>query len=163
MGGFSIKLEGFKELEQKLAALGGKEAERIVRDSLRAAGEVTQRAIAELAPARPILPSGTALPEFALKHDIELHIATVDGKPAAIVRPGSETAYVANFVEYGHRLVKGGYSKVLPSGRHRGHGKEIGEVPAYPFIRPGFEGSVAPALEVMQAKVTKEIEELFGK
>jgi HK97 gp10 family phage protein len=163
MGGFSVKLEGFKELDAKLDALGGKLATNVVRDGLRAGGEVIQAAIRDLAPVRPDLPSGTALPPGALAHDIELHIGEEDGKPAAIIYPGTETAWAAKFVEYGHRMVSGGYSKALASGRHRGPGRAIGNVSAHPFIRPGFETSANAAIERSREVITERIEEVAGK
>ena len=164
MGGFSIKLEGFKDLEAKLVELGGKAATNIARDGLRAGGEVIQAAVRELAPTRPDLPSGTALPPGALARDIELHIGEEDGRPAAIIYPGSETAWAAKFVEYGHRMIRGGYSKVVGTkGRHRGPGKEIGNVPAHPFIRPGFEISAAEAIERARQVIAEGIEKAVEK
>ena len=163
MGGFSIKSEGFKELDAKLAQIGDMQANGIVRDALRAAGDVTAAAIRERAPVRPSLPSGTALPEGALSRDIEVFVGEEDGYPSAIVRPGSETAYAAEWVEYGHRLVTGGYNKLLPSGTHRGGGRVIGDVPAHPFIRPGFEVSAAAAIEALRATVAREVEEAAAR
>jgi HK97 gp10 family phage protein len=169
VGGFSIKVEGFKELDAKLAALGGKAATNVVRDGLRAGGEVIQAAIRDLAPVRPDLPSGTALPPGALARDIELHIGEEDGKPAAIIYPGTETAYAANWVEYGHRMVKGGYSKVTKSGRVRGPGRLVmtvwfeKNVPAHPFIRPGFEMSTNAAVERAREVILEGIEEAAEK
>jgi HK97 gp10 family phage protein len=164
MGGFSIEVEGLKELDVKLLELGTKEADRIGFDALRAGGEVIQAAIRERAPERPDLPSGTALPPRALAHDIELHLGRDDeGHPAAIVRPGTLTAYVARWVEYGHRMVRGGYSKILKSGRHRGSGKEIGDVPEYPFIRPGYEEAREEAARVACTKLREGIEKAAKK
>jgi len=170
MGGFSVRLEGFKELDAKLVALGGQAGLDATRDGLRAGGEVIQAAIRGRAPVRPDLPSGDALPPGALAHDIELAIGEEDGHPAAIIRPGSETAYAAEWLEYGHRMVTGGYSKAVgTSGRHRGPGKltmtkrGTKSVPAYPFIRPGFEESAGAAAEAANKATGEAIEKAFRK
>lgn len=160
MGSPVFKIEGLRELDAKLLDLGTKKAEEIGRNALHAGGEVMQAAVRQLAPERPALPSGTALPPGALAHDIELHIGRDDhGRLAAIVRPGSFTMYAARLVEYGHRLVSGGYNKILASGRHRGHGKVVGDVPAHPFIRPAFETVRQAAAEVVAKTLGTGIEE----
>jgi hypothetical protein len=50
-------------------------------------------------------------------------------------------------VEYGHRLVKGGSSRVGKNGSIRGIGREIGHVAAKPFIRPAIDESAQGAIE----------------
>ncbi len=75
----------------------------------------------------------------------------------AVVRPGHFTQHVARWVEYGHRTVKGGYSS-YKRGRLQGRGKQIGDVPAHPFIRPGFEEARAAATEVTILTLREEIE-----
>lgn len=155
MGGFTTQVLGLKELEAKLQELGGEAAQRVVRDALRAGGQVFRDAVEEAAPERPDLPSGTALPVGALAADIKLRLGRDEqGLPAAIVSPGPKTRHVAGFVEYGHRLVRGGRNR---KGRG-GPGKVVGQVPAHPFIRPAFEASGAEAVETFAATVQKGIE-----
>ena len=169
MAGFSVSLQGFKELGLKLAALVGDAGLNAERDGLRAGGEVIQAAIRARAPIRPNLPSGDALPPGALAHDIELHVGKEDGKWSAIVRPGTETAYAAEWVEYGHRMVTGGYSKVMRGGRVRGPGRLTmtasgsKSVPAHPFIRPGYEESTGAAIDAAMRVTGATIEKAFGK
>lgn len=158
MGGFSVRIEGLQELDAKLTELGTKAATRIIRKGLNAGGEVIQAAVQERAPVRPDLPSGDALPVGALAQDIQLRFGRDDeGLPAAIVGPGKYTSHAANWVEYGHRLVKGGYSSVK-RGKLQGHGHQIGTVPAHPFIRPGYEASAPEAVEVAVKTMTEEVE-----
>ena len=147
MGGFTTQIEGLKELDRKLGELGTKAARRVIRKALKAGGEVFRVAVAERAPERPDLHSGTALPPGVLARDIEVDMGTADGLPAAIIEPGSYTRHVARWVEYGHRLVKGGHSS-MKRGKLQGNGAQIGDVPAYPFIRPGYEASRAEATKV---------------
>lgn len=163
MAGFSVQIAGLKELDEKLAELSTKDAKRVMRQSLRAGGEVLQAAVRERAPERPDLPSGTALPPGALARDIELLLGAKDGLPAAFVEPGKYTRHAARWVEYGHRLIKGGYNKLLANGKHRGYGKEIGSVPAYPFIRPGYEAARQEAIDVTCSTLASGIEKAANK
>lgn len=159
MAAFSARFEGLTELEAKLLDLSGPAANRATAKALRAGGKVIQAAIQERAPIRPPLPSGNALPPGALALDIELQLgkSSATGLPVAIVSPGDFTAYVAEWVEYGHRLVKGGRNS-MKRGKLQGNGHQIGDVPAYPFIRPGYEASRGEAVEVLQKVYAEEIE-----
>lgn len=152
MGGFTAQVTGLRELDEKLGELGDKEAKRIINSALKAAGGVFEAAVRARAPVRGGGPSGSALPPGALRNDIGMHIGGTDdgGRPlpAVIVRPGRFTVRVANWVEYGHRQVRGGYSKLLVTGRRRGPGHEIGAVPAHPFIRPAYEAAREEAAQV---------------
>jgi HK97 gp10 family phage protein len=149
MAGFSVDIVGLKELDAKLSEMKEQTAKRIVWEALEAGGAVIQEAVQEVAPMRPDLPSGTALPVGALAADIEIHRGKDDeGNPAVIVGPGKYTSHAARWVEYGHRQVKGGYSKVLANGKTRGPGTEVSQVPAYPFIRPAYEASRETAVDV---------------
>jgi hypothetical protein len=140
MGGFQMELKGLKEIDEKLSGLKGPVARRLIHDAVMAGGKVLQDEVRLRAPARPSLPRGTAIPPGALKSDIELRFGmSEEGLPAAIIKPGRYTAHVARWLEYGHRLVRGGYSKLLSGGRTRGRGQEVGVVRPYPFIRPAFE------------------------
>jgi hypothetical protein len=149
MGGFTASFEGLRELDAKLSALKGPAARQLIREAVLAGGKVLQTEVRLRAPERVSTGHGNALPPGVLKNDIELHFGiTEEGLPAAIVKPGKYTAHVARWVEYGHRLVRGGYSKLLPGGRStRGRGQEVGAVQPYPFIRPAFETARAPAVQ----------------
>jgi hypothetical protein len=143
-----MNLSGLKELDQKLAQLKGPVARRLIHDAVLDGGAVMQAEVRLRAPTRPALPHGTAIPPGALKGDIELRFGfSEEGLPAAIVMPGKYTKHVARWLEYGHRLVRGGYSKALAGGRTRGRGVEIGVVKPYPFLRPAFETSRQAAVE----------------
>jgi hypothetical protein len=147
MGGFTAEFKGLKELDAKLSALGGPAARQLIHEAVMAGGKVLQTEVRLRAPERTSIAHGDALPPGMLKGDIELHFGITDGGlPAAIVKPGKYTAHVARWVEYGHRLVRGGYSKILAGGRTRGRGQQVGAVPAYPFIRPAFETARAAAI-----------------
>lgn len=131
---------------------------KITRKALRKGAQVTRAAIAERAPVRPDLPSGTALPMGALASDIIVRSYTdADGKEVASVQPGEYTDHVAGFVEFGHRMVRGGYSRVdKKTGKTKGHGKEVGQVPAHPFFRPGAEASEDAAAEAIVESLSED-------
>lgn len=120
---------------------------KITRKALRKGAMITRDAIAERAPERPDLPSGTALPIGALANDIVVRSYTGEGgREFVAVQAGKLTDHVAGWVEYGHRLVHGGYSKLnKQTGKTRGPGSEVGQVPAHPFFRPGAEASADAA------------------
>jgi HK97 gp10 family phage protein len=169
MGGFSESFVGLKELDEKLEQLGQDAARKIVRKGLKAAGTVLQAAVREATPERPTLPSGTALPPGTLARDIEMHIGKSDeGLPAAIVQPGAYTWHVAEWVEYGHRLVKGGqaewYAAVGSKAKRRrrgGNGHVIGDVPAHANFRKGFEAGRAEAVAVFGATVAEGVDDVI--
>ena len=153
MDGLEITFEGMPEFSRMMTELAGPAAERIARHAVREGGRVVQAAITEAAPVRPELPSGTALPPGALKNDIVVTTKKEsDGSISAYIAPGKYTRHVAKFVEYGHRLVKGGRSRqrggILGQG-YVGPGGVVGNVPAAPFIRPAFEQSEAAAQDAI--------------
>lgn len=151
--GVGVTIEGLAQFNAMMTDLAvGDSAEKIVRRAMRAGGRVVQAAITEAAPERPDLPSGTALPVGALKSDIELHVTKErDGSISAYVEPGRLTRHAALWVEYGHKLVRGG--------RLKGGGAHVGEVPAHPFIRPAADASEAAALTAIEETLGNEINE----
>lgn len=161
--GFTTQITGLRELNQKLSQLKDKQGQKIIRDGLKAGGKVFQSAIAARAPERPDLPAGDAMPPGALKQDVEVHIGRDDdGLPAAIVSPGRFTWRAAMWVEYGHRLVRGGYSRLIRTGRnagkYRGRGSETGTVPEHPFIRPAYEAVREEAVQTTIRTIAQGIE-----
>ena len=149
--GLEITFEGMGQIRVQYGrALGLGCRRRSRAEPCGAAGQVVQAAITEAAPVRPVLPSGTALPPGALKADIELHVVKErDGSVSAYIEPGRYTRHAARWVEYGHRLVRGG--------RLKKGGAHIGDVPAYPFIRPAFEASEGAALAAAEESVALEL------
>jgi HK97 gp10 family phage protein len=158
-----IKIEGLAELQAKLDDLGTKAAERAIRNALRAGAAIEQAAITERAPIK--VGSGGILPDGALKSDFTVTIKKdSNGGMAAIVGPGKYTAHVARWVEYGHRIVTGGYSKVLKSGKVRGPGKVHAEsVPEHPFIRPAWEATRDEVTQTVAKTLVAEVEKAASK
>ena len=163
--GISISLEGLDALMQKLSAIEKPEA--AIRKALRNGGNIVNAAIVERAPEKD--GTGGSLPDGALKHDIITRVKKQkDGEFTVIIGPDKLTAHVARWVEYGHRQVVGGRSRVLADGTVVGPGKQIyirpgkssigtGSVPAHPFIRPAWEAVHTEATEAIVTTLIAEI------
>jgi HK97 gp10 family phage protein len=163
MDAIDVEVTGLKEVQAMLDHLSKQAGDRCIRKALKAGALVEQAAITERAPVKDT--TGGILPDGALKSDIEIHFKRDDqGIQQAIVGPGKYTAHAARWVEYGHRLVTGGYNKLIKFGKHagktRGPGQVIGEVKEHPFIRPGYEQSRQAVLDAitttLKTEVTKE-------
>jgi HK97 gp10 family phage protein len=155
--GIEIKITGLTELVANFDKLKTKAAEKVIRKSLRKGGKLMQSALAEAAPVRPDLPSKTALPVGALASDIQLSLNKTNTGITATIGPGSWTEHAAIWREYGHRMVTGGYSKKTSKGT-RGPGKEVGFVPAKPWVRPTFESQADSVSAVICDSLAEEIE-----
>jgi hypothetical protein len=149
-----IRIEGIDGVKAELAAFDAKVQKQAMVASLRDAGAVMESAVRDAAPVKAA--GGGKLPEGALKADVRLRVTTSAGQPMAIVDFGSLTYYVARWVEYGHRLVKGGSSS-MKRGKLQGSGHQIGDVPAYPFIRPAFERSISASIEAFVVRLKAEL------
>jgi HK97 gp10 family phage protein len=132
--------------------------------AIRAGARVIKAAVQERAPVLDKkTPGSSALDPGALQRGIRVYVPK-DVKPTeAHIGPSKKVAYVARFVEYGHRQVHGGYSKVLPGGKTRGPGIAAEkDVPAYPFIRPAYEESLSAAEAAIVESIKQSIKEQVG-
>lgn len=149
--GLVVTVQGLDRFDRDMLEISGPVAVKIARRAIREGGRVMQAAITQMAPERPDLPSGTALPVGALRGDIELRVSQAqDGSVSAFIGPGKYTAHVARWVEYGHE--QSGGEKRLIGGKLEGK-----FVPAHPFIRPAFELSQGEALAATEIAVSAEI------
>jgi HK97 gp10 family phage protein len=160
--GISIEIKGLEEIKATFQSLAAKDANKCILTALKAGAVVEQAAITERAPVKDT--SGGLLPDGALKSDVTVTTHRYkDGTPYVTVQPGKYTARVAQWVEYGHRLIRGGYSKVLKNGKTKGPGKVIGDVPAHPFIRPAYEASREAVADTIGKTLLAEIEKSAAK
>jgi hypothetical protein len=161
VGGFTIQIEGLRELDAKLSEMKDSQIKRVIRHGLDAGGEAMRRSIAEAAPERPDLPSGDALPAGAMKQDIEVRRGRFEGLLAVFVGPGKYTRRQAGWVEYGHRLVRGGTSQlkrtIFGNVKYKGPGSEVGEVKAHSFIRLAYEGFREEAVQVAVDTMRRDV------
>jgi len=151
---FDFGVEGIEDLEKALADLDVKVRVTAMRKALHAAGVPVREAVIERAPTKDEV--GGKLPVGAMKADVRLRVIQADGQLMAVVDFGPMTYYVARWVEYGHRLVRGGYSSIK-RGKLRGQGHQVGDVPAHPFIRPGFEASTQASFEAFVEQLRVEL------
>lgn len=144
-----LQFGGVEEMRGKLKYLRGVFRDDVIRKASRAGAKVIQE---EMITRAPLLdhksPRSTAQDPGTLKKSIRTLVRKPqDGVGEAIIGPLRDS-FLARWVEYGHRLVKGGYSRMHKSGRgYRGPGRQVGFVPAHPFLRPAFEASRRRALE----------------
>jgi HK97 gp10 family phage protein len=149
--GPELTLEGLPQFDAAMMELAGAGFDRAARKAVRAGGKIIQEAITEAAPVRTSGSSGDALPEGALKSDIELHVAKEkDGSFSAYIEPGKYSIRVARWVEYGHTEKRGK--------------KVTGQVPTHAFFRPAFDASEGEAeattLETFNEKIAEEAAKL---
>ena len=161
--GFTIKIEGLEELKAKFQALATTEADKCITKALQAGAVIEQAAITQEAPVKDT--TGGLLPDGALKSDIVItrKKSRSTGGTYFLVGPGKYTQFVARWVEYGHRLVRGGRSRLLKNGKTRGPGKQIGVVQEHSFIRKGYEQSREAVAEAIQTTLVTEIEKAAAK
>lgn len=132
-------------MRERLKALEVRVREEYIVKAVKAGAREIAVAMVEDAPVLDEkTPGSDALEPGELRDDIKARERLdKDGFAVATIGPGRKTAHVARFVEYGHRLVKGK--------------KEIGQVPAHPFLRPAFERSEAGAIEKFKDTLREEI------
>lgn len=139
------------------------------RKAVVAGAKVIGAAMIEHTPVQVERMSGSdSLEPGELKANIKVRARTAqNGSQYALVGPiGKEGQIpgVAHLVEYGHRMVTGGKSRLNSIGVFVGGGKVHGEdVPAYPFLRPAYEESAAEALDVVAETLRKEMKEALKK
>jgi HK97 gp10 family phage protein len=157
MADYGFEVKGIAELQAKLNDLGTKAAERASRKALRAGADIVQVEITERAPVKDT--TGGTLPDGALKSDIVAKVKKEqDGVIRAIIGPDKDTAWVAGLVEYGHRGVVGGRSRLLANGKTRGSGTQTHDVPAHSFIRVAWEAVGEEVVNVISTTLAAEIE-----
>jgi HK97 gp10 family phage protein len=162
--GITIQIDGLVELQAKLEELKTTAAESCIRKALRAGALYEKDALETAAPVRPDLPSGTALPPHALENDITISVNKIsDDNFIATIGPGRATAQAARLVEYGHRLVTGGRSKTGKSGKSVGPGKQVGTVPAHPWIRPTWESTENEVTRIVTDTLAEEVTKAASK
>lgn len=154
---------GLQEMVAKLENAGVNMRGKPIYEALGKGGNVIAEAMIERAPMLDEHQEGSnQLPPGALRDDTRVAFEIIGGEPVALIGPGGKTGHVARWVEYGHRMVTGGYSKVLPNGKTRGPGNSDGEVIAHPYLRPAFEASVGEAVEVVSESLKESFKEVLS-
>lgn len=155
-------MAGLDAMKARMARMSEQVSGPIARKAVAAGAHVIEDAMIERTPVNVERNAGSnSLEPGAVKADIKVRFPPRENdlETTATIGPGSKTDHVARWVEYGHRMVSGGQSKVGPDGRTRGPGTAAAEdVPAYPFLRPAFEASEATAMDAVAATLGTELQ-----
>jgi hypothetical protein len=146
-------MDDLEALKARLDAVNNVALRRAERKALTAVGDKYLLAIGVRAPVKAKDEKGGDLAPGALREGFRAHVhVPTDARPSevprVIVAPTPEVYYVARFVEDGHALVK--------------KGREIGHVPAYPFVRPAADAAEEEAMEIYTSTMTEAIQEAMN-
>jgi len=156
------QMTGAEQVAARMRSVGRYIREHAEEVAVREGGKVFQLAMVERTPELTgKTPGSDSLAPGAMRADIKVRVVKDElGTAAAYIGPTKKTARVARWVEFGHRLVKGGYLKFTGSGmKMRGKGKQFGEVPAHPFLRPAYEASEQSAMEAVRESLRVSLAE----
>lgn len=155
---------GLNEMVAQMNTLREQVSGPIAKRAVRAAGNVIKAAMIERTPENIEKNAGSdSLEPGAVKADIKVRFPAEEQvlETTALIGPGGKTSHVARWVEYGHRMVHGGQSKVSASGKLTGAGTASAvDVPAHPFLRPAYEASLEAAQEAEAAVLREELQKL---
>jgi len=138
----SMRIEGLRELQAALKALGPEVSEAILTRGLREAGEALEQEIATRTPVAPE-PHRRGKSPGVMRESVTTTVA-FQSPVEARVTVGPRVAY-AHLVEFGHAIIARGPGKGVKAGARRTALKArraagaIGHVPAKPFVRPAFD------------------------
>ncbi len=155
-------MAGITQMQAKLNLLQQAVRDDVTRQAVSAGSRVILAAMASRAPVLDLKTAkSTALDPGVLKSSMRISVKKLrDGYFRALIGPRENVQFVAHWVEYGHRLVKGGQSKVTAKGL-RGAGREVGSVAAHPFLRPAVDESEAAALAVFASKLKEGLRKVL--
>jgi hypothetical protein len=131
--------------------------------ALSAGGNIIASAIEGLCPVKAE-DTGGLLDRGELREGVSVEVTLDTQLRGGIAKIGWTTkrlADVANWVEFGHRVViPNGGTYRDGKGRTR-KGSHVADVPAHPFIRPGFDASAEAAVDAMAASLSQTVAEEF--
>lgn len=162
--GLSETVAQFDHLPQVLVVLG-------LFKALEAGGKVIQDAVYAKTRIQLRDSGGDLLVEGGELRDALKHVTVVDsqGRGGFVAVGFGRLGYIANWVEYGHKLLTHWENKEAYTykGRKRvrkwgGH-EFIKDVPAYPFMRPALEISAEAAIDAFAASLAETINNLKYK
>jgi len=140
MNDVTAEVKGLPELKAAFHRLSSEIAAKILKAALQAGADVLKNALTESASAH----TRTGEMKAAITAAVDITPSGTSG----VARVGfGKQSYKAKWVEFGHRQV------VMAEGER----KEVGHVPAHPFVRPAYESSKEEArravMQVIQAGV----------
>lgn len=133
-----VKIQGLEGIEEKLRSAGTKLAAKALRRALRVGGNVLRDEI------RARTPVETGI----LRKNVKLRVSVSAKREESIAKVGfGRQTVVARAVELGHRQLT-----------HKKQGKkQVGQVPAHPFIRPAFEAAKQKAIDAFAQTIREAL------
>lgn len=163
----TVNLQGFAELEAKLAALPDKIAKRATGKAMRAAaklvkGEIEQRAPVEsgnLKGSVRITLRNRNLTGLAEYRDAMAAGAGIAAARSAMrgARSGGDSAGTRVLVRVAVNAPHAHLVEFGTNERHHKSGKSVGRMPAHPFIRPAWDGTSMEALGTIRTTLASEV------
>ena len=153
----AVKIEGLKELDEQLINEIPKRVRAVVRPALKEAGAFMQSLIAGAAPRSS---QDHPHPQGELSKTVQVQVNISAKYDSGSVKVGySDDQFYAWFVEFGHRIVRGGWSRIRRGGGASGPGKDTGEtVPPHPFVRPTFDANQGQWSEVIEMQLKERLD-----
>lgn len=153
---------GTPALAAALKAMANRMTRSAALKAVRAGGDVICATMVEKTRVQVARNVGSdSLEEGELKENIRTRAKFVDGQATSLIGPvgkNGKIARAAHLVEFGHRMVTGGKSKLDAAGQLQGDGKVHDEdVQAYPFLRPAYEESHGAAIAEVAAVLAEEL------
>jgi HK97 gp10 family phage protein len=160
-----VVVKGLHELEERMGDLPNEVNKKVMRKALVAGGLVLEVDMKSRVKDKQESYGddsqwqgfqSSSLPSGALRADITHSVSLNASAERGTIRigPTKKTAYVANFLEFGHWLVMGSQK-----GR-KASKKRIKFIPAYPFMRPAFDNKAQDAVEAFETQLRTGIEEV---
>lgn len=157
----NYSIEGGKQVEEALKALGSKVAKSISNKALRQGANILKEEMKAQVPVR----SG------ALKKSIKVKKNSFDRDTKAqtyTIGPTGKVAFIARFIEYGtstHKIKVGKMRVLANSKSGQIFGKEINHpgLKPKPFIRPAFDSKKGTAVDKVTEVIRSEVNNFKGK
>jgi len=149
----TVRVSGDKELARKFKALPASVARANLLTATVAGARVMQNGIKNQVPVR----------RGQLRDSIDIDPTLVTKSRVAInIGPEMKMGFYGRFLELGHAIVQSKFAgfRTTRSGRIRAakERRVVGHVAAQPFMRPGFDQSVGPAIDAIMDRARRNIE-----
>lgn len=172
--GVVVQIKGLDELKRRLDMLPKDVASKALRKSVAAGASVIRLAAKNAAPvsAGPVRRGGgkqttpgtlkrAALMKYVKAESNDTQVSYIVGfRQGKRNQKSNRDAFYASWVEFGHKVVprRGKGAKRGTLARNRRNAQQ--EVPAHPYFAPAWEANKQKALDVIQTRLTAELQKL---
>jgi hypothetical protein len=162
-----VKVSGLNSILHQLNKLSDPNSmAAALKGAVHEGAEVMRSAIEEHTPERTDKwtegTRSTALPPGRLREGLFIdEYQGQRGNPVAVIRFDGEAERVARWVNFGHRIVRDGKSKVLKNGKTRGAGKVVGfAAPTY-FFTETVEETQGQVADIVRSRLQESLAKLL--